>query len=108
MMERNITIEGNVLLAGRGLYGGDDLAGNTQLGEGSESGKPVVAEIADGFEQADHPFLNDVFVIGSNQKVAPGLALHQVAVLDHQVFGGALMAVASILHNLFVPHVVKP
>ncbi len=80
-MQGDIRVQGDVFLPGRRLDGGEDLATDAKLGESPERQQLVVAEIPYRLVEPDHPLLDDVLVIGSDQEVGTSFALHYTSVL---------------------------
>ena len=75
-----------MLLAGRGLNRRYDLTRNTEFGERSKTRELIGFEIADGFVEPDHSFLDDIFAIGADEKITLGFDADEILVLVEQEF----------------------
>ena len=61
-----------MLLPGCRFNRGENLPADAQFGKSTEGEHAVVAEITDRFEQTDHPFLHDIFMVGADQEIRAG------------------------------------
>ena len=69
-----------MLLAVRGLDRGEDLTRDAELGEGSERSVLSEVEVSDRLEEADHAFLDDVFLVRSGEEVGASFRSGEIAV----------------------------
>src|SRR5439155_8209853 len=80
----DVRVEGGVLEAGRRLDRRDDLAGHAELGEASERGLLVGAEIPNRLVEPDQALLNEVLGIASGQEVGARLQPDEARVAPDQ------------------------
>ena len=106
LVQRDVLVERNVLLPRRRLDRGDDLTRDAQLGERAKARKLIGFEVAHGLVEADHPFLDDVFAVRADEKVALRLDANEVLVLVEQVFHREIVAGLRDGHQVFVDPLV--
>src|SRR5690606_13473809 len=75
-----------------------------QFGEGLEGSQLVPPEIANRLVQADHAFLENVLVIGADEKIGTRLRLDKIFVLIDQILQRPGIPQPYTVHQFFVSH----
>ena len=89
-------------MAGCRLDGRDDLTGDAQLGEGSERGLAVRAEVPRRLEQPDERLLLDVVGVRADEEVAAGLASGEAPVPAEEGLDRLSIALVKPGHELLI------
>ena len=97
-----------MLVAGRRLDRRDDLARHAELGERAERRLPVDPKVANGLEESDQPFLNQVVRIAPGEKVRTRFKAHEAPVLVHDPVHRGAITVARAKHQRSILDLTGP
>jgi hypothetical protein len=84
--ERSRGVEERMLQPRRALDGGEDLIADAEQREGAERRVVLLPEVADRLEQADHRFLDDVFLVAADEEVIACVRTDQFAIAPEDGF----------------------
>ena len=91
LIQGHIAVQRPVLLPGGTFDGRDDLPVHADFREHFERGLFAGLVIPDGFEEANHPFLDDVLLLCSHQEIPGSLDFDEFFVFVQEIVLGLLV-----------------